>query len=65
MIELSVHPYVNIIIINNLVLFPYLSTFPSVNTYTSLDLDIDDYAKMWLQLASPFYLFYIAIHHLS
>ena len=61
--------YANIISINTPVFFP--STFTPAYTFISLanlDLGIqtcfyngmDDYAKMWLQLAFPFYLIFIA-----
>ncbi|XP_065903086.1 uncharacterized protein [Dysidea avara] len=63
--------YVNIISINTPVFFPSLSSFMPAYTFISLanlDLGIqtcfyngmDDYAKMWLQLAFPFYLIFIA-----
>ena len=63
--------YVNIISINSPILFPKLGTFIPAYTFISLanlDLGIqtcfyngmDDYAKMWLQLAFPFYLIFIA-----
>ena len=63
--------YVNIISINTPVFFPNLNKFKSAYTIISLanlDLGIktcfyngmDDYAKMWLQLAFPFYLIFIA-----
>ena len=63
--------YVNIISINIPVLFTELNHFTPTYTYISianLDLGIqtcfyngmDDYAKMWLQLAFPFYLIFIA-----
>ena len=63
--------YVNIISINTPVFFPNLSKFMPAYTFISLanlDLGIqtcfyngmDDYAKMWLQLAFPFYLILIA-----
>ena len=64
--------YVNIISINTPVFFPNVSSFTPSYTFISLanlDLGIqtcfyngmDDYAKMWLQLAFPFYLIFIAI----
>ncbi|XP_065903271.1 uncharacterized protein [Dysidea avara] len=63
--------YVNIIIINTPVFFPPSSEVTPAHTFISLanlDLGIqtcfyngmDDYAKMWLQLAFPFYLIFIA-----
>ena len=63
--------YVNIISINTPVFFTTLNDFTPVYTFISLanlDLSIqtcfyngmDDYAKMWLQLAFPFYLIFIA-----
>ena len=63
--------YVNIIGINSPILFPNLSHFTPAYTFISLanlDLgiqtcfynDMDDYAKMSLQLAFPFYLIFIA-----
>ena len=63
--------YVNIISINTPVFFTELNHFTPTYTYISianLDLgiqtcfynDMDDYAKMWLQLAFPFYLIFIA-----
>ena len=63
--------YVNIISINTSVFFPRLNKFTPAYTFLSLanlDLGIqtcfyngmDDYAKMWLQLAFPFYLIFIA-----
>ena len=63
--------YVNIISINMPVFFPQTGKFTSAYTFISLanlDLGIqtcfyngmDDYAKMWLQLAFPFYLIFIA-----
>ena len=63
--------YVNIISINTSVIFPQLNAFTLTYTFISLanlDLGIqtcfydgmDDYAKMWLQLAFPFYLILIA-----
>ena len=63
--------YVNIISINTPVFFPRLNKFTPAYTFISLanlDLGIqtcfyngmDDYAKMWLQLAFPFYLIFIA-----
>ena len=63
--------YVNIISINTPVFFPHVSSFTPAYTFISLanlDLGIqtcfyngmDDYAKMWLQLAFPFYLIFIA-----
>ena len=63
--------YVNIISINTPVFFTELNHFTPTYTFISLanlDLGIqtcfyngmDDYAKMWLQLAFPFYLIFIA-----
>ena len=63
--------YANIISINTPVFFPSISKFTPAYTFISLanlDLGIqtcfyngmDDYAKMWLQLAFPFYLIFIA-----
>ena len=63
--------YVNIISINTPLLFPNVNQFTPAYTFISLvnlDLGIqtcfyngmDDYAKMWLQLAFPFYLIFIA-----
>ena len=63
--------YVNIISINTPVLFTELNHFTPTYTFISLanlDLGIqtcfyngmNDYAKMWLQLAFPFYLIFIA-----
>ena len=63
--------YVNIISINTPILFPDVNHFTPAYTFISLanlDLGIqtcfyngmDDYAKMWLQLAFPFYLIFIA-----
>ena len=63
--------YVNIISINASVFFPQLRNFRPAYTFISLanlDLGIqtcfyngmDDYAKMWLQLAFPFYIIFIA-----
>ena len=63
--------YANIISINSSILFPKLDIFTPAYTFISLanlDLGIqtcfyngmDDYAKMWLQLAFPFYLIFIA-----
>ena len=63
--------YVNIISINTPVFFNKLDHFTPTYTFISLanlDLGIqtcfyngmDDYAKMWLQLAFPFYLIFIA-----
>ena len=63
--------YVNIISINTAVFFPKVSKFTPAYIFISivnLDLGIqtcfyngmDDYAKMWLQLAFPFYLIFIA-----
>ena len=63
--------YVNIISINTPVFFPRINHFTPTYTFISianLDLGIqtcfyngmDDYAKMWLQLAFPFYLIFIA-----
>ena len=64
--------YANIISINTPVFFLQTSKFAPAYTFVSLanlDLGIqtcfyngmDDYAKMWLQLAFPFYLIFIAI----
>ena len=63
--------YVNIISINTPVFFTKLNHFTPAYTFISLaNLDLgfqpcfyngmDDYAKMWLQLAFPFYLIFIA-----
>ena len=63
--------YANIISMNSPILFPKLDEFTPAYTFISfanLDLGIqtcfyngmDDYAKMWLQLAFPFYLIFIA-----
>jgi len=63
--------YVNIISINTPLFFPQLGKFIPAYTFISLanlDLGIqtcfyngmDDYAKMWLQLAFPIYLIFIA-----
>ena len=65
--------YVNIVSINTPVFFPQLGDLELTPAYTfislaNLDLGIqtcfyngmDDYAKMWLQLAFPFYLIFIA-----
>ena len=63
--------YANIISINTPVFFPSIRNFSPTYTFISLanlDLGIqtcfyngmDDYAKMWLQLAFPFYLIFIA-----
>ena len=63
--------YVNIVSMNVPILFPKLNTFTPAYTFISLanlDLGIetcfyngmDDYAKIWLQLAFPFYLIFIA-----
>ena len=63
--------YANIISINTPVFFSSLNSFTPTYTFISLanlDLGIqtcfyngmDDYAKMWLQLAFPFYLIFIA-----
>ena len=63
--------YVNIISINTPMFFPHTSKLTPAYTFISLanlDLGIqtcfyngmDDYAKMWLQLAFPFYLIFIA-----
>ena len=63
--------YINIISINTPVFFPHFNTFTPAYIFISLanlDLGIqtcfyngmDDYAKMWLQLAFPFYLILIA-----
>ena len=63
--------YANIVSINSTTFFPYnQNTFAYVFiSLANLDLGIktcfyngmDDYAKMWLQLAFPFYLIFIAI----
>ena len=63
--------YDNIISLNTAVFFPKVSNFTPADTFVSianLDLGIqtcfyigmDDYAKVWLQLAFPFYLIFIA-----
>ena len=63
--------YANIISINSPIFFPQSNTVTPAYTFISLanlDLGIqtcfyngmDDYAKMWLQLAFPFYLIFIA-----
>ena len=63
--------YTNIISINTSVFFPSINQFVPIYTFISLvnlDLGIqtcfyngmDDYVKMWLQLAFPFYLIFIA-----
>ena len=63
--------FVNIISINNSFIFSHIDAFTPAYTFISLanlDLGIqtcfyngmDDYAKMWLQLAFPFYLIFIA-----
>ena len=63
--------YANIISINTPLFFPDINQFTPTYTFISLanlDLGIqtcfyngmDDYAKMWLQLAFPFYLIFIA-----
>ena len=63
--------YVNMISMNSTIVFPNLDRFTPAYTFISLanlDLGIqtcfyngmDDYAKMWLQLAFPFYLIFIA-----
>jgi len=63
--------YVNVISTNTPVFFPQLDKFTPVYTFISVanfDLGIqtcfhdgmDDYVKMWLQLAFPFYLIFIA-----
>ena len=63
--------YVNVVSINTPVFFPELDKLTPTYTLISLanlDLGIqtcfyngmDDYAKMWLQLAFPFYLIFIA-----
>ena len=63
--------YANIISINSPIFFPQTDEFLPAYTFIShanLDLGIqtcfyngmDDYAKMWLQLAFPFYLIFIA-----
>ena len=63
--------YANIISINFSIFFPQKNVFSPLYTFISLanlDLGIqtcfyngmDDYAKMWLQLAFPFYLIFIA-----
>ena len=64
--------YANIISINSPIFFSQTDQFSPVYTFISLanlDLGIqtcfyngmDDYAKMWLQLAFPFYIIFIAI----
>ena len=65
--------YVNIISINKTLLFPthLSSTIPLYVMIAMANLDLgielcfydgmDDYAKMWLQLAFPFYLMFIAV----
>ena len=63
--------YANIVSINYAIFFPQTNGFTPAYTFISLanlDLGIqtcfyngmDDYAKMWLQLAFPFYLIFIA-----
>ena len=60
--------YVNIISINSPVIFTHLTPTYTLISLVNLDLGIqtcfyngmDDYAKMWLQLAFPFYLIFIA-----
>ena len=63
--------YSNILSINSSIFFPQANKFTPAYTFISLanlDLGIqtcfyngmDDYAKMWLQLAFPFYLIFIA-----
>ena len=60
--------YVNIIIANTTVFFPKTTPTYTFISLANLDLGIqtcfyngmDDYAKMWLQLAFPFYLIFIA-----
>ena len=60
--------YVNIVSINTPVFFPKLTPTYTFISLANLDLGIptcfyngmDDYAKMWLQLAFPFYLIFIA-----
>ena len=60
--------YVNIISINTPVFFPKYTLAYTFISLANLDLGIqtcfyngmDDYAKMWLQLAFPFYLIFIA-----
>jgi len=63
--------YVNIVGMNSSILFPKLDKVTPTYTFISLaNLDLgvqtcfyngmDDYAKMWLQLAFPFYLVFIA-----
>ena len=60
--------YVNIISINSPVFFTHLTPTYTFISLVNLDLGIqtcfyngmDDYAKMWLQLAFPFYLIFIA-----
>ena len=63
--------YSNIISINFAIFFPQTNAFTPAYTFISLaNLDLgvetcfyngmDDYAKMWLQLAFPFYLIFIA-----
>ena len=60
--------YVNIISINTPILFTHFTPAYTFISLANLDLGIqtcfyngmDDYAKMWLQLAFPFYLIFIA-----
>ena len=60
--------YVNIIYMNSSILFPVFTPTYTFISLANLDLGIqtcfyngmDDYAKMWLQLAFPFYLIFIA-----
>ena len=60
--------YINIISINTPILFPNVNPIYTFISLANLDLGIqicfyngmDDYAKMWLQLAFPFYLIFIA-----
>ena len=60
--------YVNIISVNTTVFFPTIIPAYTFISLANLDLGIqtcfyngmDDYAKMWLQLAFPFYLIFIA-----
>ena len=63
--------YVNVISVNSSLFFPHLHKYTPTYLFISLaNLDLgvqicfyngmDDYAKMWLQLAFPFYLIFIA-----
>ena len=61
--------YANIISINNEIYFPNDNKFSLTRMFISFDLgipvcfynDMNDYAKMWLQLVFPFYLIFIAL----